>query len=181
MKLIAIVAILPLAAVAARLQHLPSLPPGELPNSEIVTNIVLDVDAARLENLLLTLELLSSESNSLSIAVGAAAGDSLTQEEADLEWGCDCAAWFVREIVSGNVATNEASLTGFTRFTGLKIVEGFANPVNPANPVRKTLVINKRQFDPTWNRLRIVKRGLGDIAANAIKEQEFTQFVIRIK
>ena len=78
------------------------------PNSEVVTNVALNVDHARLENLTFSLELNASASNSLSIAVGTADGDSLALEDVDFEWGYVC---------------------------------------------------GKSQ----WNRLRIVKRGVGDI------------------
>jgi len=66
----------PIALFGARVVPLPTLPCGELPNSEVVTNIALNVDYAQLENLTLSLELNASASNSLSIAVGTAAGEA---------------------------------------------------------------------------------------------------------
>ena len=71
----------PLALFGARVTPLPTLPCGELPNSEVVTNVALNVDYARLENLTFTLELNASVSNGLSIAVGTAAGDALTAKK----------------------------------------------------------------------------------------------------
>ncbi len=47
----------PLALFGARVTPLPTLPCGELPNSEVSTNIALNVDYARLENLTLSFEL----------------------------------------------------------------------------------------------------------------------------
>ena len=58
------------------------------------TNVMLNVDYARLEKLTFSLELNASASNSLSIAIGAAAGDALTLDEADFDWGYDCGKWF---------------------------------------------------------------------------------------
>ena len=84
----------PLALFGARVTPLPTLPCGELPNSEVSTNIALNVDYARLENLTFSLELNASASNNLSIAVGTAAGDSLALDDADFEWGYDCGKWF---------------------------------------------------------------------------------------
>ena len=55
----------PLALFGARVAPLPSLPCGELPNSEVSTNVALNVDYGRLENLTLSLELNASASNSL--------------------------------------------------------------------------------------------------------------------
>ena len=65
--------------------------------------VALNVDYARLENLTFSLELNASASNSLSIAVGTAAGDALTLDEADFEWGYDCGKWFRADTATGNV------------------------------------------------------------------------------
>ena len=92
-----------LTLFGARVVPLPTLPCGELPNSEVVTNIVLNVDYTRLENLTFYLELNASASNSLSIAVGTASGDALALDEADFEWGYDCGTWFRADTATGNV------------------------------------------------------------------------------
>ena len=69
----------PLLLFGAQGVSLPTLPCGELPNSEVFTNVALNVDYYRLENMTFSLELNASASNSLSIAVGTAAGDALTR------------------------------------------------------------------------------------------------------
>ncbi len=102
----------PLALLGAQAMPLPTLPSGALPNSEVVTNVTLNVDYARLESLTFSLELNASASNSLSIAVGTA--------------------------------------------------DGF-------------------KFKPQWNRLRIVKRGIGDVEVNASYSREYTKFFIRLR
>ena len=84
---------------------IPVLPCGELPNSEVVTNVVLNVDYARLENLTFSL----------------------------LIFLLMCMS--VRSRVMGCVS--------------------------------RTLTINHSDFKPRWNRLRIVKRGVGDVEINA--------------
>ena len=48
------------ALFGAKVVQLPTLTCGELPNSEVVTNIALNVDYARLENLTFSLELNAS-------------------------------------------------------------------------------------------------------------------------
>ena len=112
----------------------------------MVTNVALNVDYGRLENLTLSLELNASASNSLSIAVGTAAGDALTLDEADFEWGYDCGKWFRADTETGNV-------------------DEWPEPGN--GRVSRTLTINHSDFKPRWNRLRIVKRGVGDVEINA--------------
>ena len=150
----------PLALFGARVTPLPTLPCGELPNSEVSTNVALNVDYARLENLTFSLELNASASNSLSVAVGTAAGDALTLDEADFEWGYDCGKWFHADTATGNV--DECPELGNGR-------------------VSRTLTIDRRDFNPQWNRLRIVKRGLGDIEVGLSYSREYTKFTIRIR
>ena len=140
--------------------QLPTLPCGGLPNSEVVTNIALNVDYARLENLTFSLELNASASNSLSIAVGTAAGDALTLDEADFEWGYDCGKWFRADTATGNV-------------------DVWPEPGN--GRVSRTLSIDRCDFKPQWNRLRIVKRGVGDIEVGLSCSRECTKFTIRIR
>ena len=105
----------PLALFGARVVPLPTLPCGELPNSEVSTNVALNVDYARLENLTFSLELNASASNSLSIAVGTAAGDSLALDDADFEWGYDCGKWFRADTATGNVDECPESYTSPAR------------------------------------------------------------------
>ena len=152
--------LLPLSLLGARVTALPTLPQGELPNSEVTTNIVLDIDYARLRSLTLSLELESSASNSLSIAVGTAQGVSLSVEEADFEWGYDCGKWFRAD-------------------TGTGIVEKWPEP--SAGRVSRSLTIDRRDFNPQWNRMRIVKRGVGDFAVEASREVEYKKFYIRLR
>ena len=151
---------MPLALLGARVVQLPALPCGELPNSEVVTNIALNVDYVRLENLTLSLELNASASNSLSIAVGTASGDALSVDEADFEWGYDCGKWFRADTETGNVDEWPDSGTG---------------------RVSRTLLIDRCAFKPQWNRLRIVKRGVGDIEFEASYSREYTKFIIRLR
>ena len=120
----------------------------------------LNVDYARLENLTFSLELSASASNSLSIEVGTAAGDSLALDDADFEWGYDCGKWFRADTATGNV--DEWPETGTWR-------------------VSRTLTIDRCDFNPQWNRLRIVKRGVGDMEVNASYSKDYTKFFIRIR
>ena len=150
----------PLVLFGAKVVQLPTLPCGELPNSEVVTNIALNVDYARLEDLTFSLELNASESNSLSIAVGTAAGDALTLDEADFEWGYDCGKWFRADTATGNV--DEWPESGVGR-------------------VSRMLTIDWCDFNPRWNRMRIVKRGVGDLEVDTSYSREYKKFLIRVR
>ena len=158
--MVAVAMSMPLVLFGARVVQLPALPCGELPNSEVVTNIALNVDYVRLENLTLSLELNASASNSLSIAVGTASGDALSVDEADFEWGYDCGKWFRADTETGNVDEWPDSGTG---------------------RVSRTLLIDRCAFKPRWNRLRIVERGVGDIEFEASYSREYTKFFIRLR
>ena len=159
-KLVLFVMFMPLALFGVKVMPLPTLPSGELPNSEVVTNVVLNVDYARLESLTFSLELNASASNSLSIAVGTADGDSLSFEDIDFEWGYDCGKWFRADTETGNVDEWPEPGTG---------------------RVSRMLTIERSEFNPQWNRLRVVKRGIGDIEVNASYSREYTKFFIRLR
>ena len=47
--------------------------------------------------------------------------------------------------------------------------------------VSRTLTIELSDFKPRWNRLRIVKRGVGDVEVNASYSREYTKFFIRVR
>ena len=159
-KHVLFVMFMPIALFGAQVMPLPILPSGALPNSEVVTNITLNVDYARFESLTFSLELNASASNSLSIAVGTADGDSLSFEDIDFEWGYDCGKWFRADTETGNVDEWPEPGTG---------------------RVSRMLTIERSEFNPQWNRLRVVKRGIGDIEVNASYSREYTKFFIRLR
>ena len=159
-RIAAVCALLAAHVFAARVVELPSLPEGALPNSEVVTNIALDASLERLDWLSFALALDASASNSLSIAVGEAAGDALTLEEADFEWGYDCGKWFYADTATGAVSEWPAAETG---------------------RVERALTIHHRDINTRWNRLRIVKRGLGDLHVEAEQSSASKKFILRLR
>ena len=140
--------------------ELPSLPEGVLPNSEVVTNVALGVELGRLRSLSFAIALDASPSNSLSIAVGAASGDELSLEEADFEWGWDCGKWFYADTSTGGVEEWPAAETG---------------------RVGRVLSIRAADFNPRWNRLRIVKRGLGDLHCSVVQTNDTRKFAVQLR
>jgi hypothetical protein len=110
----------------------PQLPEGTLPDTEVSTNVVLNVDAERLQTFRLRLQAESCASNEVVVAVGCDAdGDGdLSFDEAAFAFGCDCGVRYF-----ANYETGEA-------------LEG----------VGDTLVVGRRFFDPTWNLAKVVKR-----------------------
>ena len=131
------------------------LPEAASPDAEVSTNIALNVDAARLQTLTLSVEFDSCATNEVLIALGADAdldGD-LSVDEADIVFGCDCGAWYRADLRTGEIETATTN----------------------------ALVIGKRQFDPAWNRLKVVRRGVGEIGESVEKDEERVRFDIRIR
>ena len=139
---------------AAKVTVLPQLPQGELPDCEVVTNVALTANLANLEALRFTLDFEPSSSNELAVAVGADADGDLSLEEAAVVFGCDCGGWYRVDGTTGAVATN-----------------GFGG----------TVEINKRDFDLSWNLVKVLHRGLGVFAETVTQDAEGKKFIIRFR
>ena len=157
MKYIATVLCIVCAAsvlAAARIE-VSALPASECADAEVSTNIALNINAARLERLTFAVTFESCATNEVLIALGADAdldGD-LSVDEADIVFGCDCGAWYRADLRTGEIETATTN----------------------------ALVIGKRQFDPAWNRLKVVRRGVGEIGESVEKDEERVRFDIRIR
>ena len=149
------VAFLALSAFAGARVVVPQLPEAATPDAEVGTNIALNVDAARLQTLTLSVAFDSCETNEVLVAIGAD-GDNdgdLSFDEAAIVFGCDCGAWYRADLRTGeveSVATN-------------------------------ALVIGKGQFVPAWNRLKVVRRGFGEIGETVEVDEEHVRFDIRVR
>ena len=157
MKYIATVLCIVCAAsvlAAARIE-VSALPASECADAEVSTNIALNINAARLERLTFAVTFESCVTNEVLVALGADAdldGD-LSVDEADIVFGCDCGAWYRADLRTGEIETATTN----------------------------ALVIGKRQFDLSWNRLKVVRRGFGEIGESVEKDEEHVRFDIRIR
>ena len=152
---IGIFAFLPLALFAAK-TAVPRLPAGELPNTEVATNLVLRIDAAKTARLVFTIEADDSPSNSLSVAVGRDAnGDGdLSLEEADAVFGLDCGEWFEAQTASGAVSS--------------EAVQG--------GRISRDVTFHDKTIFGEWNLAKVVKRGLGEIDERVVSDIRRTHF-----
>ena len=143
------------SALASARVVVPSLPEAVRPDAEVSTNIALNVNAARLQTLTLSVEFESCVTNEVLVALGADAdGDGdLSVDEADIVFGCDCGAWYRANLRTGEIETATTN----------------------------ALVIGKRGFDPAWNLVKIVRRGFGEIGESVGKDEERVRFDIRIR
>ena len=150
-----IFALLAFSAFAGARVVVPSLPEAVRPDAEVSTNIALNVNVARLQTLTIAVAFDSCATNEVLVAIGADAdGDGdLSVDEADIVFGCDCGAWYRADLRTGEIET----------------------------AMTNALVIGKRQFDPAWNRLKVVRRGVGEIGESVEKDEERVRFDIRIR
>ena len=152
---ILMVAFLALSAFAGARVVVSSLPEAVTPDAEVSTNIELNVNAARLQTLTLSVEFESCVTNEVLIALGADAdsdGD-LTIDEADIVFGCDCGGWYRADLRTGEIETATTN----------------------------ALVIGKREFDLAWNLAKVVRRGFGEIGETVSADEERVRFDIRIR
>ncbi len=150
-----LVTLLAFSAFAGARVVVPSLPEVVTPDAEVCTNLALNVDAARLQTLTLSVAFDSCETHEVLVAIGAD-GDNdgdLSVDEAAIVFGCDCGAWYRADLRTGEIETATTN----------------------------ALVIGKRQFDPAWNRLKVVRRGFGEIGESVGKDEERVRFDIRIR
>ena len=142
------------AFASARIE-VPMLPSGEYADTEVATNVALNVSAARLERLTLSVAFEPSETNEVLVALGADTdgnGD-LSIDEADVVFGCDCGAWYCADLRTGKTTQQTTNV----------------------------LVIGKREFDPAWNLFKVIRRGCGEIGESVTLDEERVRFDIRVR
>ena len=143
------------SAFAAARVAVPLLPEPVRPDAEVCTNIALNVNAARLQALTIAVAFDSCATNEVLVALGADAdsdGD-LSLDEADLAFGCDCGAWYRADLRTGETSQQTTNV----------------------------LVVGKREFDPSWNLLKVLRRGFGEIDESVSVDEERVRFDIRIR
>ena len=143
------------SALAAGRVIVPSLPDAATADAEVATNFPLTVNAARLERLTIAVSLESCVSNEVLVALGADAdsdGD-LSIDEAAVVFGCDCGAWYCADLRTGETLAMSSN----------------------------ALVIGKREFDPSWNLAKVVRRGFDEIGESVSMDEERVRFDIRIR
>ena len=146
---------LALPALAAARVVVPSLPEAATADAEVSTNFPLTVNAARLEKLTITVSVDSCETNEVLIALGADVDSdgNLSIDEADIAFGCDCGAWYRADLRTGETTAMTTN----------------------------ALVVGKRDFAPSWNLAKVVRRGFGEIGESVSVDEERVYFDIRIR
>ena len=143
------------AACAANSFTWPQLPEGTLPDTEVSTNVALHVNSQKLERFTLTLETSCCTSNEVLVAIGCDSdgnGD-LSFDEAAFAFGSDCGEQYLADYRTQTIFTNSGS----------------------------SVIIGKKNFNPSWNLAKIIKRGLGEVGEEITETVENVQFTITIR
>ena len=137
-----------------------TLPMADFADTEVSTNVVIDVSAEAPRRLRFSLELEASPSNNVEVAVGCDVdGDGcLSLDESALTVGYDCGEWFVRSMAKDSVVSSVVADSGtFCR----------------------TYEIRSRNVDPNWNLVKVTRRGLAD--SNESVSVEFVESGFAVK
>ena len=134
---------------------LPTLPPGDLPDPEVATNLALRTLPRHLASVVFQIDCDANPTHEIALALGtdADADGDLSFEETSLIFGNDCGSFYLADLDARQVdavATN-------------------------------ALVLARRDWNFNWNLLKIVKRGAGDFAPVLTGATALSPLVIRIR
>ena len=151
-----------LSAWAAFAVEVAALPDAAFPDTEVSTNFTIAVGAVANRKLVFALELQASPSNNVEVAIGCDAdGDGhLSLEESGLTVGYDCGEWFVRSAAKDAVTSAV---------------------VSDAGTFRRVYEVRSRHVDPSWNLVKVTRRGVGVANENVAVELVESGFGLTIK
>ena len=131
-----------MVSVCALAFEVSTLPPSEYSDTEVSTNFTFTVGNGGSRKLVFSLELGSSPTNNVEIAIGHDANENgtLSLNETALAVGYDCGAWFVRSAANDSVTYSD---------------------VATSETFRRTYEVRSRHIDPSWNLVKVTRRGLG--------------------
>ena len=138
-----------------------ALPQSEFADTEVSTNFTFAVGAVANRRLVFTLELQASPSNNVEVAIGCDAnGDGhLSLDESGLTVGYDCGEWFVRSAEKEAVTSEAVSDAG----TFWRIYE-----------------VRSWHVDPSWNLVKVTRRGFGAANESIAVEPAESGFTLRL-
>ena len=151
--------VFPLVAFGRTLS-VPTLPPSEYADTEVSTNIPINVNLERLDWMRFALELSPTATNDIEVLIGYDADTNgvLSVEESRMAFGYDCGQWFVRE---GEEVRAEECPT-----------EGRA---------RREFAIRYKNFALDWDLVKVVRRGLSASDETVSLVEERKRFVLFVR
>ena len=151
-----------LSACAALCVEVAALPDVVFADTEVSTNFTFAVGEGNNRRLVFSLELQASPSNNVEVAIGCDANcdGHLSLDESGLAVGYDCGEWFVRSAEKDAVTSEAVSDTG---------------------TFRRVYEIRSRHVDPSWNLVKVTRRGFGVANENVTINPVETGFGLTIK
>lgn len=146
------------------------LPPPEVADTEVCTNVAMRAWNADVRNLHMELTFVATPSNNVEVAFGTDSNEdnALSAEEARLVLGWECGQWKLQQIEEGAVL-KEASSSGDTRTLSLEMrltQEGAPESISITDGT-EILFADQLEtkpplwlFDPEWNLIRLTARGV---------------------
>ena len=119
-----------------------ALPPSEYADTEVSTNFTFSVGEGGGRRLVFSLELQATPTNNVDVAIGHDVnGDGhLSLDETALAVGYDCGDWFVRSAANDSVTYSDVAESGL---------------------FRRTYELRSCHVNPSWNLVKVTRRGLG--------------------
>ena len=151
-----------LVSACAFAVEIAALPCAAFPDTGVSTNFPIVVGAVANRKLVFTLELQASPSNNVEVAIGCDAdGDGhLSLDESGLTVGYDCGEWFVRSAAKDAVTSAV---------------------VSDAGTFRRVYEVRSRHVDPSWNLVKVTRRGVGVANESVTVTPAETGFGLTIK
>ena len=158
-KLLLTVGCLVAGVTMARQQTLALLAPSPFADTEVSTNVPYALNDPALRQYGLSLGLVGTPSNNVEVALGHDAdGDGvLSLDEAAISLAWDCGEWMVKEEGRGN--GEEGRENGVPIVTSEPDTNGFVT-AEVVVPIRRQKANPAGLFDPSWNMVRVTKRGV---------------------
>ena len=154
----------------------PSMPPSEYDDCEVVTNCVFDASrgdakmfAVDAKMFAVKIGIDATPSNGVEVVFGRDAdGDGiLSRTEEAMSVGYDCGEWKVVNLVTGDKftcdgASGRAALDWKLRLNSNRTPRSLAATVNGQPTFMQLVTPPPFVFDPTWNAAKIIRRGQVD-------------------
>ena len=145
----------------ARQQTMPLLQQSTHADTEMTTNVSCRIDAPSTKELRVEVAVIGTPSNNIESVIGTDKdGDgelSFDEEGITVEWVCG--EWFVRGIGGEAIGGGETGTVSFVTYG--PDTNGFVTAVLTI-PIRRHKANPGWLYDPTWNVVRVTKRGVDE-------------------
>ncbi len=167
----------------------PSMPPPEYDDCEVVTNCVFDASRRDAKVFSVQIELDATPSNGVSVVFGHDAnGDGiLSREEETMSIGYDCGEWKIVNLVTGDQfsyadTSGRVALDWKLRLNANRTPRLLTATMN-GQPVFTQQCQSPPPFlfDPTWNAAKVIQRGQSDPNLQVVCSVDNIPLVIRLR